>query len=241
MEKFAWFSSASLDNGTLAITAGEGYCTMKLEMGAYASVSQLRDELKPGVLGSATSLLILDDGKQQGLVLIERDATATIDPLKWQFPAGRMEYGELPVQTALREIDEEITLVQDWQKLEPSKAEIIPIGGNVSYTTGNQTHAFNADYSLCRNTVEFYFPMRLEVASLDNIIGIDNEGYNRRIRVFSEAEVNELCQTKQITESAAGIWKAWLQQRELIVDRSVEASNPAPAQWQPSLAALPGR
>lgn len=58
--------------------------------------------------GVATKGLIVHNGK---VLLLKRSDEAHIHPGQWEFPGGKLEFGETPVQGMRREITEETGLV----------------------------------------------------------------------------------------------------------------------------------
>jgi len=75
-------------------------------------------------------------------------------------------------------------------------------------------HEFKARYVLLGNTVEFYYPMRLALATLDGLVAFDNEPYGRKVQFFIAAAVDALSSNGVLTESAATLWADWRSDRE---------------------------
>ncbi len=64
-----------------------------------------------GLTPAAVTLLILGDGSGEACFVITRRASGMRDhPGQWALPGGRMDPGETPSQTALRETEEEVGL-----------------------------------------------------------------------------------------------------------------------------------
>lgn len=59
-------------------------------------------------VASSVSVALLD--KDDRVLVLQRPADAKVAPGLWQLPGGKMDEGELPVETAIREIGEELGL-----------------------------------------------------------------------------------------------------------------------------------
>lgn len=209
-EKFAWISSKKIVNDTLFIEFGDGYCTMDAQEGAYATVQQIRQKLVPGFLCSATAIVILKNGTQDKYVLIERDSTASIDPLKWQFPAGRMEYGESPISTALRETNEEVEILEDGIILNTNNSKIVKQNQKVQLNYKSKIIEETCDFIENFNTIEFFVPILIDCKKSSDILCFDKEPYGRNIKLFTEKEILELSNNGLLTSAANAIFKKFL-------------------------------
>lgn len=209
MEKFLWFSDVIEKSNRLVVACGPGFCSMVPAEGSYASVAQIREGEVAGTLGSATALLVVDDGVSPRFVLLEQDAGASVAPLKWQFPAGRSEPEELPLTTACRELTEEIRIFNHEELVSFNSVEINLGRRVVEFLTQDTLHEFKARHVICHNTVEFYFPMRLAVNAVAHVYAEDNESYQRKVSLLSFDEVECLASRGLLTESALAIWRHW--------------------------------
>ena len=63
-----------------------------------------------GLTQAAVALVIVPLEEEAGLILTRRKSTLRAHAGQWSFPGGRMDEGETPVETALRELDEEVNL-----------------------------------------------------------------------------------------------------------------------------------
>lgn len=80
---------------------------------ACASFARLPDEAKPSALKRAAVVLALtesNDGDDTAFLLTKRASTLRAHRGQWALPGGRCDAGETPVEAALRELDEELTL-----------------------------------------------------------------------------------------------------------------------------------
>jgi 8-oxo-dGTP diphosphatase len=77
--------------------------------------------------------------ENEGQVLICRRRPDQVHPLKWEFPGGKVEPGETPVDALRRELEEELTiraeiggLIADYEYTYPGRAPIRLIFYSVS-------------------------------------------------------------------------------------------------------------
>lgn len=204
MEKFAWLSALHLSNENNPVLAtGPGYVTMAPEPGTYASVLELQRGDKPGGLLSSTAMLSLHDGRERRWVLLQRDDQAVVAPGKWQFPAGRCSPDELPLHTACRELSEEVRIqgeFEDWSQTHIRVGE-----ANIEFLTQDAVHFFRGRYVYVNNTVEFYYPMELNVSTFEGVSLSDAEPYGRTVRLFTAEQLGDLWQQGLLTDPVAAI------------------------------------
>ena len=80
---------------------------------ACASFARLPDTAVPSALKRAAVVLALtasDDGDDTAFLLTRRASSLRSHRGQWALPGGRCDAGETPVEAALRELDEELTL-----------------------------------------------------------------------------------------------------------------------------------
>jgi len=209
METFSWVSQLQYGaGGDLVLACGEGFVTATGGANSYGSVAELRAGTRPGHLLSASALVQVSDGRQQRFVVLRRDARADIAPGQWHFPAVRCAHGELPLAAACRGLTSEIRIdgaAHDWRDVR------IRVGGpQVDYITGEGIVSLRARHVLADNTLEFYYPMALEVASLADVKLSDAAPHQRRVALLEAGEIADLARAGELAPGARRIF-----QREL--------------------------
>lgn len=202
-------------NGALVIhlDAPSRYVTMSGKDGAVGDVASVRERRVPGLLYSASAAIRLVDDEQQRWVVIERDAAARFDPLKWQWPAGRCAPGELPVDTAVREAAEEVAVYNgtDAQapRLVPRAPSRAPRGGRVEAVFAQgPIRIFEAHwyYSEQTNTLEFVHFFDLPVDNCDHVRTVDLEPYHRRVLPLTREDLSALVADDRACLALACSW-----------------------------------
>lgn len=159
----------------------------------------MRSRPNTGWLISATGVLVLHCGDEIRYAMLKRDGDAPVSPNKWQIPAGRCAPGELPFETAWRELEEELGVsgaLNDW-----SSAVVEPcLNSPVRYEIGDTVHQFNAAYACDGITVEFYFPLHVSVPSFAAIRLYDKEEYGRQTALFTPDELLQLHRQGELAE-----------------------------------------
>lgn len=207
-ERFAWFCDCHETASGLVLATGQGYVSLAAEDGAFATVSELVQGRKKGVLASASALVCVKDAVRRAFVLIRRDEQAPVAAGKWQFPAGRLSVGELPLQGAVRELGEEVGLREQGQPLGWGAARIRVGGREVTWLDDEGMQRFRARWTLVGSTVEFFYPMTLEVADLTAVTAYDKEPYGRQVALLSDIDISEFYARGWLAESSAAIWDA---------------------------------
>lgn len=75
---------------------------------------------KPDNVGVGVCVLITDNNINESVLLIKRRDDVKHVPGKWSLPGGWLEYGESPLETAVREVKEEVGL-----KINPKNIKFI--------------------------------------------------------------------------------------------------------------------
>jgi len=207
MEKFAWLKEFHPHkDGGIVLATGEGFTSMKPNPEGYASVMDLRSGKAVGWLVSSTALMgLAGPENERRYVLIKRTADAAVEPNRWQFPAGRVATGELPLITACRELTEEIRI--EGEHLSWGQTVIRVGGPEVTYLTADEVHTMRARFlhQIDEHTVEFYYPMELKVSAFDAVQLSDNEGYGRSVALFTVAELRAMAAAGELTRPSVGI------------------------------------
>ena len=220
METFAWVSQLQHGpGGDLVLACGEGFVTATGGAHSYASVADLRAGTRSGHLVSASALVKVTAGEQQRFVMLRRDFGADVAPGQWHFPAVRCAPGELPLAAACRGLTGEVRIdgaARDWREVR------IRVGGpQVDYLTGEGILSLRARHVFAENTLEFYYPMAIEVSSLAKVKLSDAAPYHRRVALLDVEEIADLARTGELAASARQIFE-----RELGAARGARASLP---------------
>ena len=203
MEKFLWLDPIQSHPGDPSpiLVKGRGFCTMAPHAEAYGTVAQIRSGALPGILVSASAVASLATADEQRYVLLRRSDDASIDPGRWQFPAGRCDENELPFQTACRELAEEIAIQtpehDNWRG-----AALYLSGPLNDYLDEDSIQSFRGLHVWTDNTMEFYYRVVLPVTSFEHVELSDAEAWGRDVRLFTPDEVRTLARADQLTRSA---------------------------------------
>lgn len=213
VEKFALFDCAKNERNELVFRERAGYCTIAGQDGAAASVKDVRNGVFDARLASATAIFGLVDRVtgEKRYVLIERDGQAPFEPHKWQFPAGRMGPGELPFDTARRELAEEVCVILDGEvfPLLPEKmiASSDLVGPVVHFEGPSGGTSIRANSFQEGVTTEFFYEIYAIVPSLASVVVKDNEPYGRVLGLFTLEQVAQKALAGEMTAAAQGIWQ----------------------------------
>lgn len=220
-EHFAWASDIGLTPPCL-VALGEGYLsTDNNDPSARGVPADIVQGRHPGFLLSASTLLEVHDDQSSRWVVLERDDKAPTYPGMWQFPAGRLSPGELPLQCAMRELLEEVRLFDGDEPL-PFADALYRVGGDeFDWLTRDHVHVgLRARQVFYESTVEFFYHATLKVRDVGRVRAEDNEPYGRRVRLLSEHEVNELIRADKMSPSSALPWaKFWLEKSTSLCPR----------------------
>lgn len=230
-EQFALYDRSVAGDGTLHLVQRPGFCTMKGGDGAEASVHDVRAGRYPASLASATTVLQLEaPDEEPRFVMIQRDAAASIGALQWQFPAGRMQPGELPSSTAMREMVEEVGVRNALGEIPLQDARAVKQNGDlpVALTIDGITTLLDASYTQEGATTEFFVDARLAVQTLQGLQAFDKEPFGRTVKLLTRREVAQLRQQGAMTDAAAKIWDAYNVQR-MVDQLRAETGTPVPA------------
>jgi hypothetical protein len=125
--------------------------------------------------------------------------------------------GELPLAAACRGLTSEIRIdgaAHDWREVR------IRVGGpQVDYLTGEGILSLRARHVFAENTLEFYYPMAIEVSSLAKVRLSDAAPYHRRVALLDIDEIAELARSGELAAGARRIFE-----RELGAARAGRAS-----------------
>lgn len=210
----------------LVLATRAGVVSMEAGEGAAATVGDVREQIAPGSLMSATALLAVTDGLEHRLVMLQRDSQAQPAPGQWQFPAARCRPDELPLIAACRGLGRKVRIsgaVRDWREV-----RIVVGGPEIEYLTEDGIESFRARYVFLDNTFEFYYPMTLAVDSFADVLLSDNEPLRRRVALFTSDEIAALTAAGQLTPAARAIfdhefgtapWPKWLTPAHLAPQR----------------------
>lgn len=205
METFVRINHMGVRPGAgLVLAARAGAVGMECGAGAAATVSEVREQIAPGSLMSASALLAISDGTEHRLLMLQRDAQAQTAPGQWQFPAARCSPDELPLIAACRGLGRKVRAsgaVRNWREV-----RIVVGGPEIEYLTDDAIESFRARYVFVDNTFEFYYPMMLEVRSFADLQLSDNEPYGRPVALFTRDEISALTIAGQLTPAARAIF-----------------------------------
>lgn len=188
----------------LVLAARAGAVGMECGAGAAATVGEVREQIAPGSLMSASALLAIGDGAEHRLLMLRRDGQAQTSPGQWQFPAARCRPDELPLVAACRGLGRKVRVsgaVRDWREV-----RIVVGGPEIEYLTHDAIESFRARYVFVDNTFEFYYPMTLDVRSFADLLLSDNEPYGRPVALFTRDEISALTIAGQLTPGARAIF-----------------------------------
>jgi len=206
-EHFAWASDIDLTPPCL-VTIGEGYLsTDKNDPNARGVPADIVQGRHPGFLLSASTVLEVHDDQSSRWVVLERDDKAPTYPGMWQFPAGRLSPGELPLQCAMRELSEEVRIFDGEGPL-PFEAALYRVGGDeFDWLSGDHVHVgLWARRVFYESTVEFFYHATLKVRDVGRVRAEDNEPYGRQVRLLSDLEVEGLIRREKMCPSSALLW-----------------------------------
>lgn len=207
MEKFVWLDSSSFFLGkSPTLIKGNGFCTMKPTSESYATVSEIRSGKKLGFLMSATAITTLKNNNEKKYVILKRSSDASIEPNMWQFPAGRCDENELPFQTALRELAEEIKISTE-EHSSWNKSYLKLNGEEIAFFDDEHIDFFRGKFIFNENTLEFFYEVILEVNNFDNINLTDNEQWQREVKLINQEELMSMLSNQELTTSSALIVK----------------------------------
>lgn len=226
-EHFTWATDLRLVSPR-SVSTGSGYLVMKPDRDPHAigSPKQIVNGQLPGFLLSATAMVEVTDGSTSKWLALERDAQAPTYALHWQFPAGRIEPGETPVECALRELAEEVRITEKGQPVSADRLILAPQGDQFFWKTeGRADRVVRTNWVYLENdkTLECYFHLRLQVANFSDIEVADNEPYGRRVKLMTANEWQSLIDTDQVCPSSKMQWEKHTAKR--LLERLVDKEN----------------
>lgn len=206
LEQFAWGESFEEDSSKTTVHLGEGFVTMRPHPEAYATVAQLRAAERPGLLMSGSCLAVVRNVDSPRFILIQRDARASLEPLKWQFPAGRTSPFEHPLSTGAREFFEEVEVLDKSAKpvvFEPMRLMAAPCL-ELRYK-GSLVQSKLSHYILTENTLEAISCM-FHDGRAPGLALRDREPYGRTVALLSRTQLHDLAAQGQLTAAAAQVY-----------------------------------
>ncbi|WP_144267175.1 hypothetical protein [Comamonas thiooxydans] len=203
---YTWLSKAVInEDGSWHLTCGAGTVAHKKSVKNYASLYEVREQMRPGLIFCAAALVWLRTEDQVKFLLSRNLEDHSYLPGKWQLPCSPIRLGQPPKIAASRALFDNY----DFVGAEMDEAQLNEGSMSITLERNGATIAIKGRVLQSNGHVIMVYPMDLEVEDLDTV-GVRNRDPDcrRETRLFSRKQVDAMIEKDQLSQASAAILKA---------------------------------
>lgn len=207
-ETFVWFCDFHETSTGLVLATGQGPVVSAAQREAYATLEEMTQGRKVGTLARASAVACVKDAKHRAFLLLSCDSKVPGAQNLWQFPSKYVLRDELPLHCAVRALAAQAGLREQEQPREWAAARVRVGGRDVTWLDDEGMQRFRARWAAGQHTVEFFYPMTLEVPNLPACSAYSKILPRSQAALLSDADVSELYARGLLTSGSAAVWHA---------------------------------
>lgn len=203
---YTWLSKAViLEDGSWHLTQGAGTVAHPKTPQNFASLYEVREQMRPGLLFCAVALLWLRSEDQVKFLLSRNTDDQAYMPGKWQLPGTPIRLNEPPKLAASRALFDNY----DFVGVEMDEVKLNEGSMSIVYEANAKKTKLQGRILQSNGHVIMTYPMDLEAEDLSTVEVRNRDPHcKRESRLFTRKQVDALIEKDQLSQASATIMKA---------------------------------